>query len=132
MIRDYNDGSSLLYIGGRGSRDKYPLNVKWGKREGLARAIRTRPPSPLVAPVSQHSPLGNYPYIHASKTPKNPVGKNVEKEHTVYVVVLHELPRQKPRVRNIRKTHSREKEYNPLNHQVEYSIIRIEILATSL
>ena len=56
----------------------------------------------------------------------------MEKEHTVYVVVLHELPRQKPRVRNIRKTHSREKEYNPLNHQVEYSIIRIEILATSL
>ena len=56
----------------------------------------------------------------------------MEKEHIVYVVVLHELPRQKPRVRNIRKTHSREKEYNPLNHQVEYSIIGIEILATSL
>ena len=63
-------GSSLLYIGTRGSRDKYPLNVKWGKREGLARAIRTRPPPPLVAPVSQHSPLGNYPYIHASKLRK--------------------------------------------------------------
>ena len=30
----------------------------------------------------------------------------MEKEHIVYVVVLHELPRQKPRVRNVRKTHS--------------------------
>ena len=40
----------MLYIGTRGSRDKYPLNVKWGKREGLARAIRTRPPPPLGGP----------------------------------------------------------------------------------
>ena len=56
----------------------------------------------------------------------------MKNEHIVYVVVLHELPRQKPHVRKIRKTHSREKEYNPLNHQVEYSIIGIEILTTSL
>ena len=39
MIRDYNDGSSLLYIGGRWSRDKYPLSKKRGKREGPARSV---------------------------------------------------------------------------------------------
>ena len=71
--------------------------------------------------------------ISMPQNSEKPSGKKyMEKEHKVYIVVLHELPRQKPRVRNIRKTHSREKEYNPLNHQVEYSIIRIEILATSL
>ena len=86
---------------------------------------------PSAAPVSQHSPW----VIIRISMPQNsekPSGKNMEKEHIVYVVVLHELPRQKPHVRNIRKTHSREKEYNPLNHQVEYSIIRIEILTTNL
>ena len=132
MIRDYNDGSSLLYIGGKGSRDKYPLN-KRGETGGAGPCVLHAAAATLLGdPVFQHSPLGNYPYIHASKLPKNLVGKNMKKENTVYVVVLHELPRQKPRVRNIRKTHSREKEYNPLNHQVEYSIIRIEILTTNL
>ena len=132
MIRNYNDVSSLLYIGTRGSRDKYPLNVKRGTGGASPCVLHAAAATLPGNPVSQHSPLGNYPYIHASKLRKTQWEKNMEKEHTVYFVVLYELPRQKPRVRNIRKTHSREKEYNALNHQVEYSIIGIEILATSL
>ena len=61
-------------------------------------------------------PLLRHPVLSMSQKLRKPSGKNMEKEHIVYVsscctnCLIKNL-----NVRNIRKTHIREKEYNSLN-----------------
>jgi hypothetical protein len=65
--------------------------------------------------------------ISMSQNSEKTQWENMEKRIMVYFAMLHELPRQKPHVRNFIKTHLREKEYNSLNCRVKYSIIGIKI-----
>ena len=96
--------------------EKPPTQERVGPHESTRGRFPNTPPWSVI------------PYCLCLKNSEKPSEKNMEKEHIVYVsscctnCLIKNL-----NVRNIWKTHIREKEYNSLNHQVEYSIIWIQI-----
>ena len=73
-------------------------------------------------------PLGPSSRIaYVSKTPKNPMGKYGERAHRIRLLMLHELPHQKPQCEKHQENSHKGKRVQSTQHQVEYSIIRIEI-----
>ena len=95
-----------------------------GEGLGLRTNLEGKPPpqervGPYVASYGwfpNTPPWSDIPYCLCLKNSEKPSGKNMEKEHIAYVsscctnCLIKNL-----NVRNIGKTHIREKEYNPLN-----------------
>ena len=78
--------------------------------------------------VSQHSPLVRHPVLSMSqKLRKTQWEKYGERAHSIHLLMLHELPHQKPQCEKHRENSHKGKRVQSTQHQVEYSIIRIEI-----
>ena len=78
--------------------------------------------------VSQHSPLVRHPVLSMSQNSKKPSGEKYgERAHRIRLLVLHELPHQKSqREKHLENSH-KGKRVQFTQHQVEYSIVWIEI-----
>jgi hypothetical protein len=83
--------------------------------------------APCAPVVSQHSPLVQHPVLSMSQNSENPVGKYGERAHSIHVLMLHELPHQKPQCEKHLENSHKGKRVQPTQHKVEYSIIWIEI-----
>ena len=85
-------------------------------------------PVRLCTSVSQHSPLVRHPVLPTSqKLRKTQWEKYGERAHRIRLLMLHELPHQKPQCEKHLENSHKGKRVQSTQHQVEYSIIRIEI-----